>query len=350
GDLARYLVDGTLEFVGRSDDQVKIRGYRIELGEVEAALTQHEAVREAVVVARADADRSEQRLVAYLVAHEGAIVPSAEALRAFLLRTLPAYMVPSAVVPLAALPLTRHGKVDRKALPNPEESQADPAASYVAPQTAAEQTLAQIWAAVLRREQVGIHDNFFALGGDSILSIQIVARATEAGLRITPRQLFEYQTIAALAAVVDSAPVVIAEQGLVTGDVPLTPIQRHFFERNLPDVHHFNQSIVLEAEEALDPALLAQAVQYLLVHHDALRLRFHATDAGWHQENAGLEEGTVWSEIDLSALPPAEQEATLASTAAALQASLNITRGPLLRAALITCGPTQPQRLLLVVH
>ncbi|HEX6292545.1 MAG TPA: condensation domain-containing protein, partial [Herpetosiphonaceae bacterium] len=350
GDLARHLPDGTLEFVGRSDDQVKIRGYRIELGEVEAALAQHEAVREVVVVARAEVDDAERRLVAYLVAHEGTTVPSAEALRAFLLRTLPAYMVPSAVVPLAALPLTRHGKVDRNALPNPEESPADPAASYVAPQTAAEQTLAQIWAAVLRVEQVGVHDNFFALGGDSILSIQVIARAQQAGLRLTPRLLFQHQTIAELAAVAAIAPAIVAEQGLVTGDVPLTPIQHHFLAQALPNPHHFNQAMLLDAGEPLDPSALEAALQALLRHHDALRLRLARTEAGWRQYHAAPDDTPLLTTIDLRAVPLADQTQALAEAARAVQRSLHLAHGPLLRAALVQRGHHQPDRLLLVGH
>ncbi|HEX6292064.1 MAG TPA: amino acid adenylation domain-containing protein, partial [Herpetosiphonaceae bacterium] len=372
GDVVRYRADGAIEFVGRTDAQVKIRGFRIELGEIEAALAQHPGVSDVVVLAREDVP-GEKRLVAYVVpsaAQGGGVgapptisspaltsvgeVSGGESLhadlRAYLKERLPEYMVPTAFMVLDALPLTPNGKVNRKALPAPDYHRGDLDKTYVAPRTPAESTLARIWADVLRLERVGIHDNFFSVGGDSILSIQIIARARQAGLSLTPKQIFQHQTIATLAAVADTVLTTVAEQGMVTGDVPLTPIQRWFFERNLPDVHHFNQSIVLEAEEALDPALLAQALQHLLAHHDALRLRFHATDAGWHQENAGIEEQAIVASIDLSACDPDERERMIQVEAEAVQASLNITRGPLLRAALITCGPTQPQRLLLVVH
>ncbi|HEY0604900.1 MAG TPA: amino acid adenylation domain-containing protein, partial [Herpetosiphonaceae bacterium] len=373
GDLARRLPDGTLEFLGRTDAQVKIRGFRIEVGEVEAVLAQHAAVREAVVLARVDSGR-DPRLVAYIVENkeqpnkeqstdispspvpqatgEGVGEPGVRAtgeglvlgLRQFLLDKLPPYMVPSAFVVLDTLPLTPHGKVDRKALPAPEQLHTDPATTYAAPETAAETTLARIWAEVLRLQRVGIHDNFFALGGDSILSIQIVARASQAGLRLTPRQLFESQTIAALAAVADTAPVVVAEQGLVTGAAPLTPIQQHFFARALPQPEHFNQSVLLEAGERLDPARLAQAIQYLLLHHDALRLRFTETESGWQQVHAGLESRAVWSVIDLTAIAPAEQAQALEMQANEIQASLDLAAGPLLRAALIERGTGTAQQ------
>ncbi|HEY0604665.1 MAG TPA: amino acid adenylation domain-containing protein, partial [Herpetosiphonaceae bacterium] len=380
GDRARYLLDGTLEFLGRTDTQVKIRGYRIEVGEVEAALAQHAAVREAVVVARSDG--GDLRLVAYIVENkeqpnqeqstETLPSPTADeaearrgvgqgtgvrasgeglisSLRQFLGASLPAYMLPSAFVVLDELPLTPHGKVDRKALPAPDQSSVAHAATYVAPQTEAEQTLAKIWAEVLRLEQVGIHDNFFSLGGDSILSIQVIARANQAGLRLTPKQIFQYQTIAELAVVADTTPVVVAEQGLVTGAVPLTPIQQHFFAQALPTPQHFNQAQLLEASERLDPAALEQALQQLLIQHDALRLRFQPTESGWTQEHAA-EAQIELATVNISALPEAEHEVAIGRASTEIQASLNLQSGPILRAALFERGPDQPQRLLIVVH
>ncbi|MBV9788698.1 MAG: amino acid adenylation domain-containing protein, partial [Chloroflexi bacterium] len=348
GDVARYLLDGTLEFLGRTDAQVKIRGYRIEIGEVEAVLAQHEAVREAVVMARAD-NGSDLRLVAYLVT-ETDVTPTTEDLRQFMGAKLPAYMVPSAFVVLEALPLSANGKVDRKALPAPDQSNVAHAAAYAAPQNEVEQTLAQIWAEVLRVERVGIHDNFFALGGDSILSIQIIARANQAGLRLTPKQIFQHQTIAELATVADTAPAVVAEQGLVTGAVPLTPIQQHFFAQTLPNRRHFNQTMLLEAGEPLDPAALEQALQQLMLQHDALRLRFHEADSGWIQEHAAPVEQPILTVIDLHAVPETERVAAIEAAASEIQTSLNLQDGPLFRAALFDLGPEQPQRLFLAVH
>ncbi|HEX2204684.1 MAG TPA: amino acid adenylation domain-containing protein, partial [Longimicrobium sp.] len=201
GDRARWRADGRLEYLGRLDAQVKVRGHRIEPGEVEAALLGHPAVRQAVVVARGGA--GDARLVAYLFA-DGEAVPAAD-LRTAIRDVLPEYMVPSAFVWMDAFPLTPNGKLDRRALPDPGAVRPE-AAEYVAPRTPAEETLAAIWREVLGAERVGVHDDFFDLGGDSIRTVQVAARATRAGLALTPRQLFQHPTVAALAEAAGGAP------------------------------------------------------------------------------------------------------------------------------------------------
>src|SRR5262249_1594966 len=193
-------------------------------------------------------------------------------LREYLKQRLPDYMTPAAFVTLDALPLTANGKLDRRALPAPDVARPELEQGYIAPRNAREKTLAEIWARALGLERGGIHDNFFELGGDSILSIQIIARANHAGLRLTPKQVFQCQTIAELAAAAETALPIEAEQGLVTGPAPLTPIQSWFFEQRLPDQNHWNQALLFETRLELAPALLEQAVRCLLDHHDALRL------------------------------------------------------------------------------
>ena len=346
GDLVRYLPDGHLEFLGRLDHQVKVRGFRIELGEIEACLGGHPGVREVVVLAREDSP-GEKRLVAYVVAQEEP-APSGSELRGFVRERLPEYMVPSAFVGLPALPLTPNGKVDRKALPAPEGRGVEE--GYVPPCTPTEELLAGIWAEVLRQERVGRHDNFFALGGDSILSIQVVARAHQAGLQLTPKQLFQHQSIAELAAVAGTGPQVAAEQGVVSGPVPLTPIQRWFFEQGLPAPQHFNQAFLLEVGSELEPKWVRRVVRQLLVHHDALRLRFTPEGSGWRQVQAGLEETVPFAVVDLSELGVEEQPAALEAVAAEQQGSLDLSSGPLLRVVLFKLGAQRPGRLLLVVH
>jgi aryl carrier-like protein len=182
------------------DHQVKIRGYRIELGEIELALVECEDVRECAVLAREDVS-GERRLVAYVVADAGQTL-RVNKLRSYLKAKLPDYMMPSAFVMLEALPVTLNGKLDRHALPRPDRERPDLELGFAPPRNPVEKTLAHIWADVLKLQHVGIDDNFFDLGGDSILGTQILARATKAGLRVTPKQLFQFQTIAGLAAAI----------------------------------------------------------------------------------------------------------------------------------------------------
>ncbi|HEX3529868.1 MAG TPA: phosphopantetheine-binding protein, partial [Thermoanaerobaculia bacterium] len=206
GDLVRHLPDGSLDFLGRLDHQVKIRGFRIELGEVETALAQNPMVREAVVVSREQPD-GEQRLLAYVVPADetaGTALPVGE-LRRFLQERLPEYMVPARFIALAKLPLSANGKLNRRALPPPDDARPELGNRYVAPRNSGEKRMAAIWAQLLGVRQVGIEDDFFSLGGDSILAVQMVARARAEGMALTPMQLFQQPTIAALVAM--AAPI-----------------------------------------------------------------------------------------------------------------------------------------------
>ncbi|MBV8858951.1 MAG: amino acid adenylation domain-containing protein [Acidobacteria bacterium] len=349
GDLARHLADGEVEYLGRLDHQVKVRGFRIELGEIEAALARHPSVREAVVLAREDAPGM-KRLVAYFVA-EPQSAPTLAELRAHLKELLPEYMIPTAFVTLERMPLSPNGKVDRKALPAPDKSKLTAGTEFVAPRGANEETLAAIWAQVLRLERVGARDNFFELGGDSILSIQVVTKAQQAGIRLTPKMIFEHQTVAELAAAAGSAaPAAEAEQGSVTGSLPLTPIQRRFFEQEPLDPHHYNQAVLLNVGEPLDAAHVARAVGLLVEHHDALRLRFTHGDGGWRQEVAGVEGAAPFTHVDLSGLPAPDRRAAVERAAAVAQTELCLAAGPLLRVVYFTFGAGEPARLLVVIH
>ncbi|WP_442935875.1 amino acid adenylation domain-containing protein [Nostoc sp.] len=346
GDLARYLPDGNIEYLGRIDNQVKIRGFRIELGEIEAALSQHGDVQACCVIAREDIP-GDKRLVAYVVPYLGQ-TPIINQLRSFLSNQLPTYMVPHTCVMLESLPLTPNGKVNRRALPAPD-FRGELEVSFVAPRNQIEEMLAQIWAEVLRLEQVGIHDNFFELGGDSILSIQIISRAKLAGLHLTLKQLFAHQTIAELATVENIASVIYIEQGLVTGILPLTPIQHYFFEQNLQQPHHFNQSFLLSVPSDLKTELLKQVLQQLLAHHDALRLRFTQSESTWQQIHSAVTNSVAFSHIDLSVLPESEQQAAIETKAASFQASLNLSEN-LVQVAFFHLGIDKRARLLIVIH
>ncbi|MGD2115409.1 MAG: amino acid adenylation domain-containing protein, partial [Acidobacteriota bacterium] len=351
GDLVRFLPDGGVEFVGRVDHQVKLRGFRIELGEIESELTRQPGITGALAMVRADAP-SGRLLTAYLVADDPETAPGPDALRTALLRALPEYMVPAAFVMLDEFPLTANGKIDRRSLPAPPRDERSTSAEYVAPGTAVEETLAGIWAGVLGAERVGVRDNFFDLGGDSILSIQIVARSREAGLGFGPRELFEHQTVAELARVVEHLDEGAAgdAHAPVEGPVPLTPIQRWFFERDLDEPHHFNQALLLEPRERVDLGLVERAWGELVDRHEALRLRFEHAAGGWRQvaEKPGLR--TPALRLDLSTLPRDRAARALERASAALQASMDLETAPLVRLGLVERDSEGRQRLLLAAH
>ena len=270
GDLVRWGADGQLRYLGRADEQVKIRGYRIELGEVQTALAGLDGVEQAAVIAREDRP-GDKRLVGYIT---GTADPAAA--RAALAERLPAYMVPTAVVVLEVLPLTVSGKLDRRALPAPEYQDVD---RYRAPATPVEEILADIYAQVLGLERVGVDEPFFDLGGDSILSMQVAARARAAGVLCRPRDIFVEQTVARLAQV---ATVATGENGVVDegiGPVEATPIIRWLQSVDGP-VGQFNQTIVIDAPAGVTHADVVAVLQGLLDRHAMLRLRVEDDEAG----------------------------------------------------------------------
>lgn len=271
-------------------------------------------------------------------------------LRGYLQERMPDYMVPSAFVLMPSLPVNLNGKVDRHALPAPESSRPQLDQTYLAPRNETEERLASVWCDVLGLDEVGTHDNFFALGGDSILTIQIIARAAKTGLQITPQQLFQHQTIAELAKVVGTKARVTAEQGPVTGPVRLTPAQRWFFERKLRDPHHFNQSVLVEVPPRLDANAVERTVGELLRHHDALNLRFQKTAAGWTQVNARPGEVSTFSVVRLPRIPLAQLGAAIERAATEVQAGLDLGDGPICRVVWFDCGASRPGRLLLTIH
>ncbi|WP_329082496.1 non-ribosomal peptide synthetase [Streptosporangium sp. NBC_01469] len=348
GDLVRWMADGELEYLGRLDDQVKVRGHRIELGEVETALVQHPGLETVTVVAREDVP-GEKRLVAYAVPTADYPEPSVTSLRDWCGQTLPDHMVPGTFVFLDEIPLTGNGKVDRKALPAPGGARPRMGTEFVAPCTEVEEAIARIWTEVLGVNRVGVHDNFFELGGDSILAIQVISRAKRYGLNLTPRMIFKHQTVAEIARHSEEGTVVWAEQGPVHGEAALTPIQQWFFELNMPNRAHFNQSRLLETE-GLDPATLEEALGLLLNHHDALRLRFKQGPGGWTQTHAANEVSFHLACHDFSMLPEADVWNRVRTAANEVQQGMDLMSGPLLRAALFNLGTGRGQRLLLAVH
>jgi amino acid adenylation domain-containing protein/non-ribosomal peptide synthase protein (TIGR01720 family) len=366
GDLGRYRVNGEMEFLGRADHQVKIRGYRIEPGEIEAALASHQAVREAVVTARDDFAGG-KRLLAYVSCKPGNRSSVAEAreevtppehdasglttqLRRHLRTKLPEYMVPSTFVYIDALPLDPNGKVDRRALPEAGSSRPDLEDVFANPCNRIEQTLAVLWAEALRLDRVGVHDNFFELGGDSILAIQIVSRANQAGLLLTPRQIFQNQTIAELAAVAGIARDAEAERSSVERSAPLTPVQHWFFEQDLANAHYFNQARMFEVTQEIETESLKRVVEEIVNLHDALRLRFYRREGKWEQSDSGREDGEIFQEIDLSGTAGDDLPRAIEEAATRIQSSLNLSEGPLIKVALINLGRENGKRLLVVIH
>jgi amino acid adenylation domain-containing protein/non-ribosomal peptide synthase protein (TIGR01720 family) len=348
GDLARYLSNGEIEYLGRIDHQVKLRGFRIELQEVEAVLACYSEVQETAVVVRED-EPGKKRLVAYIVPVRKSTVSTSK-LRQFVKDKLPNYMVPSVFVILDALPLTPNGKLDRRSLPVPDTNRPELEETFVAAQNTVEAKLVQILSEVLGVKYVGIYDNFFELGGDSILSIQVVAQANQQGLQLTPKQIFQHQTIAELATVVGSNEAIQAQQGLVTGNVPLTPIQHWFFAQNFPQPDHYNQANLLIVPADINSELLPQVIHELLIHHDVLRSQFTNTDSGWQQVNTQPNTEIPFVQIDLSTFSTKEQQSEITLIAEQLQSSLNLATGSLVKVALFNLGKNQPIRLLFVIH
>jgi amino acid adenylation domain-containing protein len=326
GDLGRYRSDGLLEYLGRIDRQIKLRGYRIELDEIEAVLVQHPAVREALVIADA-----EQRLVGYVVPGQPAGESDADLLAelpGFLQQRLPGYMIPSNLVLIDALPLTTNGKIDQRALPAPGTARPALNNAFVAPRTPTEQTLAGIWQQVLGRAQVGIHDNFFALGGDSIRSIAVIAAAQTAGLSLSVQQLFQHQTIAALAPLAHAARgdelppepfslIRAADRERLPADVedayPLTQLQLGmlFHSQYHPEASIYHNVLSYQLHGPFDPEIFAQVAQEVVDRHAALRTAFEMERYAEPLQLVYRHLPVLLTESDLQSLDEQQQAAAL---------------------------------------
>ncbi|TPG69307.1 amino acid adenylation domain-containing protein [Brevibacillus laterosporus] len=326
GDLARWLPDGNIEYLGRLDHQVKIRGYRIELGEIETALLQAASARETAVVARENT-YGQQELCAYVVTEEELVVSK---LREALATFMPSYMIPSYFVQLDRLPLTSSGKLDRKALPEPEDCQ-NARGEYVAPRSETEELLANMWRDVLGVPQIGIQDHFFELGGDSIKALQISSRLYQYGFGITVKDLFQYPTIGELSPHVSRIRQSI-DQGLVEGEVVLTPVQRQFLERQ-GELRRFSQSVMLYRRNRFEEEAVREVFERLAEHHDALRMVYSQEEGAWKQHNRGAD-GTSFSleVVDISDEPDNAEK--IAEQAMNIQQRIDLEKGPLVRLGL----------------
>jgi mycobactin peptide synthetase MbtF len=369
GDLGRWTATGELVFAGRVDEQVKIRGYRIEPGEVEAVLSGHELVKQAAVIARQD-QPGVKRLVAYVVpetheangdAHADGEALDGAMLRAFVAGLLPDYMVPAAVMVLEEFPVTVNGKLDRAALPAPDFAGL---VTGRGPATAVEQTLCDLFAAVLGLERVGAEDSFFELGGDSIMSMQVVSRARRAGVLLTPRQVFELRTPAALArvagTVADTAQITSVAD-VAAGVVPLSPAMRDLAERTGSVERAGSQSMLITAPAGLNLDRLTEALQVLIDHHDVLRARLEtAADpseetTGWFViPEVGAEGGPTALDrvrrVDAVGLDQDDLAELVDSEADAAVARLDPAGGRMVELLWFDAGPDTPGQLLLVAH
>ncbi|WP_373528143.1 amino acid adenylation domain-containing protein [Nostoc sp.] len=357
GDLARYLPDGNIEYIGRIDNQVKIRGFRIELGEIETVLSQHENVQASCVVAREDSP-SNKRLVAYVVLHQDC-TPTINELRHFLKAKLPEYMVPNAVVILESLPLTPNGKVDRRALPTPDlhSEQKD---KFVAPRTPVEEMLAQIWAQVLKVEQVGIYDNFFELGGHSLLATQLLSRIGNIfKVELPLRSLFAAATVAELTYLIGQ----LQQQKLKLTSQPILPRARDaelplsyaqqrlwFLDQLNPNSGFYNMPLTLRLVGTLKVAALQQSLKEIIHRHEVLRTNFITVD-GKPYPIIQIQTNWTLSIIDWQHLPKTEQEIATQQLAQkqAIQ-PFNLGSEPLVRATLVVLSQTEHALLVYVHH
>ncbi|MCM3275503.1 amino acid adenylation domain-containing protein [Bacillus velezensis] len=324
GDLARWLPDGAIEYAGRMDDQVKIRGYRVELGEIEAALRSLDGVKEAAVSVRTGQSGNKE-LIAYMSLQADM---DTEKVRSSLSQQLPNYMIPAYMMELEKLPLTPNGKLDRKNLPEPELALQT---AYTAPRNELEEQLSVIWQEVLGTKQVGIEDSFFELGGDSIKALQVSARLGRYGWKMTASDLFRHPSIKELAPLIRKAERVI-DQRPVEGDIPWTPVQHWFLSQRMENRNHFNQSVMMFSSDALQKQPLKEALEHLVIHHDALRITVSEENESIRQINHGIQKAELYTlDIwDMSETDTWERE--IETEVAALQQRMDIEKGPLLKA------------------
>ncbi|MGG4399816.1 amino acid adenylation domain-containing protein [Paenibacillus amylolyticus] len=316
GDRVRWMSNGCIEFLTRIDHQVKIRGHRIEPGEIESRLIQHSDVQEAVVVPRQD--NTGHYLCAYIVSSEGF---QEQELRKYVQQSLPEYMVPSYFVSIAKLPVTRNGKLDRGALPAPDLNIIK--GDYRPPVTQEEQILAQVWSEVLGVERVGIDDNYFVLGGDSIKSIQIASRLTRHHLRLQVKHLMLYPTIAECAELLEPMETRKEQRDIIEGDIPLTPIQQWFFAQRYSNMNHWNQSMMLFNREGWDTDTVNEVFHKLCEHHDALRIRFDIQPDGVVQRVSRIDKDKDFP-MEIHEVEADGDHAHLERLATAIQSRVNL--------------------------
>lgn len=346
GDLARWLPDGNIEYLGRIDHQVKIRGYRIELGEIETHLFRHNVVSEVHVMTR-PVSNDLQELCAYIVPDLNQEVEVAE-LRSFLALYVPKYMIPAHFIFLDHMPVTANGKIDRRALPEPNLNQRH-TQTYEAPQNEVQQLLANVWQEVLGIRQVGITDNFFEYGGDSIKALQIASRLNRQGLKLEIRDLFRYSDIISIAPYIERIERQIS-QDEVLGEAWLTPIQKRFFNYNLAHHQHYNQAVMLQSTKRINIDMLNHVLQQVVEHHDALRMVYKQQENIISVQHRSIKEENLYQldVHDYSQYSQTQAYEHIEQIADRLQHSFILDQGPLIRVALFQ-APEEDQ-LFIVIH
>ncbi|HIP71253.1 MAG TPA: non-ribosomal peptide synthetase, partial [Anaerolineae bacterium] len=357
GDLCRFRPDGNIEYLGRIDHQVKIRGFRIELGEIETLLAGREDVETAVVIARED-EQDEKQLFAYLIPAPDA-TPDAAELHAYLKERLPIYMVPAAFVLLDEMPLLPNGKINRRALPDPEGQTVAASHNYVAPRTPAEEILAGIWADVLRVPRVGIHDDFHELGGHSLLATRIISRIRRAfQIDLPLRQLFDQPTVAGLAQLIentaqsDALPPFPETPLPRDGNLPLSFAQQRlwFLDQLEPGNLFYNIPTAVRLHGPLDVAALRQSVDEIIHRHESLRTAFISI-GGEPRQRIAPELNLPLPVTDLRHLPEAEREAEAERLIKEeAQRPFNLAEGPLLRMHLLQLADDEHIAIVIMHH
>ncbi|MGW9571348.1 amino acid adenylation domain-containing protein [Paenibacillus terrae] len=339
GDLARWLPDGNIEYLGRIDNQVKIRGYRIELDEITGRLLDYRLVKEGVVVTKYD-HMNMPYLCAYYVSETQ--LDKVE-IKKFLAERLPDYMIPSHFVQLEKLPLNHNGKLNSKALPEPDISSAN---IYLAPKSEQEILLANIWSDVLQIEEIGVTDNFFELGGDSIKAITFVANLSKHNLKVEVSTFLKHPSIREIMPYLQEKTIKINQQPVV-GEAHLTPVQHWFFEQKLYDINHWNQSALLYRPQGWNDHEICMAIDHIVQHHDALRIVFAANTGEYHQMNRPMSTG-IYELNTFEIYDEAEVEPFIQQQGEALHRALHIEKGPLVRLGLFKTG--HGDYLLFIVH
>lgn len=342
GDLARWLPDGNIEFLGRMDHQVKIRGVRVELGEIENQLLEYADVKEAVVTVKTD-KKGTQHLCAYLVSDKNLVMPE---IKDYLAQKLPYYLLPSYLLQIPQFPLTSSGKTDRKALPSPEFKSE---CIYEAPRNEVEKVMAEVFGDALRVDKLGIHDNFFDLGGNSITFIHIIPRLLKKRVKVNISSIFDHPTIAELAKHAErTSDCTMEDQSIITGKVPLLP-NRSILDIRKDGMDQWNLSLLLEIDPMPQIEVIEQITRALLNHHDGLRLRLYKEGDSWEQYIESPPDTLPVTAVDFSGIPTHSQKQAIEDMAAEFQGRLSMKEKPFHMVAFYL-GDDRPGRLMPFIH